>query len=89
MRLSDVKTDKLTIRKKRKRRNDHKIEKVEDYKLKDSTDGASIDAQQLHYSSREVRIRKGLRVGKEEDNLILLAFAWTDERKRVTLVLGG
>ena len=78
----------LTIKKKRKKKGEHSFEDVED-SLKDNCGGASTQAKLMKFSDRAMRIRKGLQVGPDEDNVILLAFAWTDNNSHLRFEMFG
>jgi hypothetical protein len=39
----------------------------------------------MNYTARQMRIRKNLQVGPDKDQVILLAFAWTDKHTKLRL----
>ena len=83
--IAKFNTDKLTIKKKRKRKGEHHFEDLEASSLKDHCGGASQTAKLMNYTARQMRIHKNLQVGPDEDQVILLAFAWTDKQAKLRL----
>jgi MULE transposase domain len=74
--FAEMKSDQLTIKKKRKHKNNHSIAELTEEELKsvqDSTDSANIHAS---------KIRESLRISNKV-NKILLAFAWTDTDSKI------
>ena len=83
--IAEFNTDKLTIKKKRKRKGQHHLDDVEASSLKDHCGGASQTAKLMNYTARQMRIRKNLQVGPDEDQVILLAFAWTTKQAKLRM----
>jgi MULE transposase domain len=74
--FAEMKSDQLTIKKKRKHKNIHSIAELTEEELISVQD--STDSAKLHVS----KIRESLRISNKV-NKILLAFAWTDTESKI------